>query len=121
MKKILKYIFILAAIAGLSSCLDDENNYDYKELNDLDGEITGMKKEYSLSYAEELTITPSFKFTIDKENPDVSYEWRLDGNLLVDEVKSSCSFRFERGGVHEVTYSVVDNKSGVKFSKSCSI
>ena len=121
MKKILKYIFILAAIAGLSSCLDDENNYDYKELNDLDGEITGMKKEYSLSYAEELTITPSFKFTIDKENPDVSYEWRLDGNLLVDEVKSSCSFRFERGGVHEVTYSVVDNKSGVKFSKSCTI
>ena len=121
MKNILKYIFILAAIAGLSSCLDDENNYDYKKLNGLDGEITGMKKEYSLSYAEELTITPSFKFTIDKENPDVSYEWRLDGNLLVDEVKPSCSFRFERGGVHEVTYSVVDNKSGVKFSKSCTI
>ena len=74
MKNILKYIFILAAIAGLSSCLDDENNYDYKKLNGLDGEITGMKKEYSLSYAEELTITPSFKFTIDKENPDVSYQ-----------------------------------------------
>ena len=55
MKKILKYIFILAAIAGLSSCLDDENNYDYKELNDLDGEITGMKKEYSLSV---LTVKP---------------------------------------------------------------
>ena len=122
MKKILTYILVGAAMVGFSGCLDDDNNYNYSEVNALVGkEITGMKAEYLLAFEEEVTITPTFEFTIDKEKPDVSYEWRLDGNLLVDEVKPSSSFRFERGGVHEVTYSVVDNKSGVKFSKSCTI
>lgn len=122
MKKILTYIFIWTTMVGLSGCLDDDNNYNYSEVNKLEkAGIEGMRKEYFLVYQQELTITPTFEFTIDKENPDVSYEWRLDGVLLPDETNPSCTFSFEEGGKHEVTYTVVDNKTGVKFSRSCTL
>ena len=122
MKKILTFIFIWATMVGLSACLDDNNNYNYSEVNKLEkAGIGGMRDEYFLVYQQELTITPTFEFTIDKENPDVSYEWRLDGVLLQNETNPSCTFSFEEGGVHEVTYTVVDNKTGVKFSKSCTL
>ena len=122
MKKILAYIFILTTMVGLSSCLDDNNNYNYSEVNKLEKSgIGGMRDEYFLVYQQELTITPTFELTIDKENPDVSYEWRVDGVLLPDETSPSCTFSFEKGGVYEVTYTVVDNKTGVKFSKSCTL
>ena len=105
MKRILIYIYILAGIMSFSGCLDDENNYDYSEFNELEGrEIGGMKDEYFLSYAQKLTITPTFEFTIDKENPDVSYEWRLDGVLLPEETGPSCTFSFERGGSAPAEY-----------------
>ena len=108
MKKILTYILVGAAMVGFSGCLDDDNNYNYSEVNALVGkEITGMKAEYLLAFEEEVTITPTFEFTIDKEKPDVSYEWRLDGVLLPEETGPSCTFSFERGGVHEVTYTAV--------------
>ena len=82
MKRKSIYLFILAGLIALSGCLDDKNNYDYTDINELEGEITGMKDEYSISYSEDLTITPAFKLTIDQENPAVSYERRLDRNLL---------------------------------------
>ena len=119
MKRKSIYLFILAGLIALSGCLDDKNNYDYTDINELEGEITGMKDEYSISYSEDLTITPAFKFTIDRENPDVSYEWRLDGNLLQGETGPSCTFSFERGGLYEITFSVIDNKTQVRFSRSC--
>lgn len=122
MKKILTYIFIWTIMVGLSGCLDDDNNYNYSEVNKLEKVgIGGMRDEYFLVYQQELTITPTFEFTIDKENPDVSYEWRVDGVLLPNETNPSCTFSFEKGGVYEVTYTVIDNKTGVKFSKSSTL
>lgn len=114
-------IFLLVIIWGLSACIDDKNNYNYIEVNELKENISGMKDEYLLSYEEELTITPTFKFSIDSIKPDVSYEWRLDEELLVDETGPSCIFCFTKGGQHEVTFSVIDNKTGVKFSRSTTL
>lgn len=121
MRRILIYILAWTSILAMSGCLDDKNDYNYSEINKLDGKITGMKSEYLIAYAEKLTLTPTFKFTIDKENPDVSYEWRIDGNLLPEETAASCTFSFESIGVYEVTFTVVDNKSGVKFSQSSTL
>ena len=55
MKRKSIYLFILAGLIALSGCLDDKNNYDYTDINELEGEITGMKDEYSISYSEDLT------------------------------------------------------------------
>ena len=121
MKKIIIYMIGLASVVGLSGCLDDNNNYDYAKINELVGSISNMEEKYSIASGEVLTITPSFKFSIDVESPDISYEWLLDGKLIPGENKASCTFSFERSGDYEVTYSVIDNKSGVKFSKSANI
>lgn len=74
---------LLFIVAGFYSCLDDKNSFDYKQVNELDGAILNMDEYgYEVNVGEELTISPTFKFTIDKENPDVSYEWYLDGKKL---------------------------------------
>lgn len=44
MKRKSIYLFILAGLIALSGCLDDKNNYDYTDINELEGEITGMKR-----------------------------------------------------------------------------
>ena len=53
-------------VAGFYSCLDDNNNFDYKQVNELDGAISNMDEYgYEVTVGEELTFSPTFKFTID--------------------------------------------------------
>lgn len=112
---------MLFIVTGFYSCLDDKNNFDYKQVNELDGEILNIDiAGYEVNVGEELTISPTFKFTIDKENPDVSYEWYLDGKKL-DVTTPSYTFSSDKYGIYELTYAVVDNKTGVKFSLSTKI
>ena len=121
MKKLIIYSLLLFIVAGFYSCLDDKNSFDYKQVNELDGAILNMDEYgYEVNVGEELTISPTFKFTIDKENPDVSYEWYLDGKKL-DATTPSYTFSSDKYGIYELTYSVVDNKTGVKFSLSTKI
>ena len=82
MKKITVYILLLLLLSSICSCLDDKNNYDYTPINELKGTISNIEKNYSVGIEEDLVITPTFEFTIDKTAPDVSYEWRLEGELL---------------------------------------
>lgn len=121
MKKLIIYSLLLFIVTGFYSCLDDKNNFDYKQVNELDGEILNIDiAGYEVNVGEELTISPTFKFTIDKENPDVSYEWYLDGKKL-DVTTPSYTFSSDKYGIYELTYAVVDNKTGVKFSLSAKI
>ena len=121
MKKLIIYSLLLFIVTGFYSCLDDKNNFDYKQVNELDGEILNIDiAGYEVNVGEELTISPTFKFTIDKENPDVSYEWYLDGKKL-DVTTPSYTFSSDKYGIYELTYAVVDNKTGVKFSLSTKI
>ena len=113
MKKLIIYSLLLFIVTGFYSCLDDKNK--------LDGEILNIDiAGYEVNVGEELTISPTFKFTIDKENPDVSYEWYLDGKKL-DVTTPSYTFSSDKYGIYELTYAVVDNKTGVKFSLSTKI
>ena len=97
-----------------------KNNYDYTPINELKGTISNIEKNYSVGIDEDLVITPTFEFTIDKTDPDVSYEWRLDGELL--NVKApSYTFNSHKIGLFELTFSVIDNKTGVKYSASTDI
>lgn len=119
MKRILLYIVLFSLLSGISSCLDDKNDYNYKQINELDGSIINMNERYTVSVDEDLYLKPEFKFTIDS-NPDVSYEWYLDG-ILLDVKTPDYTFNATKTGKYEVTYSVVDNKTGVKFSLSTDI
>lgn len=120
MKRILLYTVLFSLLCCISSCLDDKNDFNYKQINDLNGSIENMNGWYTVSVEEDLYLKPTFKFTIDSIHPDVSYEWYLDGELL-DVKTPDYTFNAAKTGKYEVTYSVVDNKTGVKFSKSAEI
>ena len=99
MKKLIIFSLLLSIVAGFYSCLDDKNNFDYKQVNELDGGISNMDEYgYEVNVGEELTLSPTFKFTIDKENPDVSYEWYLDGKKL-DVNTPSYTFSSDKYGI----------------------
>mgnify|MGYP000828834020 CR=1 FL=1 len=42
MKKLIIYSLLLFIVTGFYSCLDDKNNFDYKQVNELDGEILNI-------------------------------------------------------------------------------
>ena len=124
MKRIWIYAVIAALVGTVSGCLDDDNNYDYKQINDMEGardNFKNFKLSYSVVEGEELTLAPTFTFTIDAVDPDVSYEWYMDHKLLPDETKPIYTFKSDKCGTYEITIAVVDNKSGVRFARSTHI
>jgi hypothetical protein len=124
MKKLWIYAVITAFVGTLSGCLDDDNNYDYEKVNEVQGSMENFDnfdRNYSIISGGELLLEPTFKFTIDSINPDVSYEWYLDRKLLREETGPTYTFTSNKSGTYEVTFSVKDNKSGIKFSRSTSI
>ena len=114
-----------AAVAfGMTGCLHDDNDYDYEKLNQLQGgnynfgNLKSSGSPYSVLQGEELKFAPTFKFTIDSVSPDVSYEWYVDRELQVGETGPTFVFKSDRCGSYEVTFAVIDNKSGLKFATS---
>ena len=86
MKKITVYILLLLLLSSICSCLDDKNNYDYTPINELKGTISNIEKNYSVGIDEDLVITPTFEFTIDKTDPD---ELRMETRRRIVECKST--------------------------------
>lgn len=121
-------IWGLAAVAavafGMTGCLHDDNDYNYEKLNQLQGgnqnfgNLKSSGSPYSVLQGEELTFAPTFKFTIDSVSPDVSYEWYVNRELQVGETGPTFVFKSDRCGSYEVTFAVIDNKSGLKFATS---
>ena len=124
MKKIFLYACLLATMGCVVSCIDDDNNYNYGQVNEIEGGSSNFKdinSKYNVAVGQEVTITPTFKFTIDKENPDVSFEWTLDGQKIEGANQQSHTFCFDKSGSHEVSFYVIDNKTGLKYGVSTTI
>lgn len=121
MKKIGIYAVITVFLGLLSACLDDDNNYNYIDVNEVQGGAFSFKNfedSYSILEGDEMVFTPTFKFSIDSIQPDVRYEWYLDRKLLADETTSTYTFKAEKCGIYQLTFAVIDNKSGIKYGKS---
>lgn len=124
MKKLCIYAVITALFGSMTGCLEDDNNYNYEKINTIQKSFNNFQNieiDYSIICGEELKLAPTFKFTIDSINPDVSYEWYLDRELLVDETGPAYTFASDKSGTYEVTFAVVDNKSGVKHAVSTKV
>ena len=121
MKKLGIYAVMTVFVGVMSGCLDDDNNYNYKQINDLQGgnfNIENINSGYNLIEGDELVLAPTFKFTIDSITPDVSYEWYIDKQLQTGESGATYTFKADKSGTYQVTFAVTDNKSGVQFGKS---
>ncbi len=121
MKRIGLYTVIAFFVGVVTSCLDDDNNYNYQQINEMQGGVFNFENinaEYNLIEGDELVLAPTFKFTIDSITPDVSYEWYINKQLQPDETAATYTFKAEKNGTYQVTFAVTDNKSGVQFGKS---
>lgn len=121
MKKLGIYAVIAVFAAVISGCLDDNNNYNYKQINKMQGsafDFGNFNYSYSVIEGDELVLAPTFKFTIDSIAPDVSYEWYIDKQLQEGETDATYTFKADKSGTFQVTFAVTDNKSGVQFGKS---
>lgn len=124
MKKIFLFAFLVAATGSMVSCIDDDNNYNYGKVNEIEGGANNFKDiedRYNVAVGQDLTICPTFKFTIDSINPDVSYEWTMDGKPIEGATEQSHTFNFDKSGSHDVSFYVIDNKSGLKYGATTNI
>lgn len=124
MRHILLYTAIAAMSCGMASCVDDDNNYNYGQVNEIQGGANNfgdIEDTYNIPVGQDLTITPTFTFTIDSLNPDMSYEWTMDGTPIEGASDQSHTFNFAESGTHSVSFYVTDNKSGLKYGCTTSI
>lgn len=121
MKRLIIYATAAVLAGCITGCLKDNNNYEYRQINTLEGGINNFSnfpETHSVVVGEEVTFAPEFKFTIDKENPDVSYEWYIDKQLVEGATGATYTFKSDRSGRYQVTFAVRDNKSDVQFATS---
>lgn len=124
MKKIFLFAFLIASVASMVSCIDNDNNYNYGQVNEIQGGANNFQNiddRYNVAVGQDLTICPTFKFTIDSINPDVSFEWTMDGKVIEGAKQQSHTFNFDKSGSHDVCFYVIDNKSGLKYGTSTNI
>ena len=113
----MKYIlFIFISVFIAVSCIDDETNLDYKEVNEYENwKVEGIDASYSLFPGESVTLTPKVRLSIDSLNPDLSYSWLLDGKEVSTE--ASYTFTADVYGDYELIFNAIDNKTSVAFPK----
>lgn len=116
MKKNILWLFILLLAVG---CLDDENNYDYTEINSvLDFEVKNLENT-SCFLGDTITLTPTVKLSVDSINPDISYEWYVEGELK--STAPTYDFIAQKIARINLVFCVIDNKTGVRYPKDMSI
>lgn len=89
MRKLGIYAVIVVLVGVVSSCLDDDNNYNYKQINEMQGGALNFENfnlDYSVIEGEELVLAPTFKFTGQSCGKSVR-------SLIADVLRRSCSDR----------------------------
>ncbi|MBS7254575.1 PKD-like family lipoprotein [Flavobacterium branchiicola] len=123
----LKYIKIHLALSALLvlvlSCADDEGNYDYKAINEINA--TGIEEAYTAYTGEKLKIEPNLNATLDDNtDPDrYTYEWvAVNPVKLVMESKTvlATSKNFDSElklppAKYTIYYTVKDKVTGVTW------
>lgn len=106
-------IFLLLLAFLAVGCLDDKTNYDYVAVNEVKN-IENMEGSYTLYPGDTLVIEPVVHYTLDSINPDMSYEWYYGLDLVSKE--ATYTFIAKEIGEDYLTFVVVDNKHGMKFT-----
>lgn len=108
-------LYILGLLFLASSCLDDDNNYTYHDINSLDGyAVDNLQQSYTCFQGDVLEFDPLPKMTLESiETPDLSYEWYVGYEIKSHERK----FVYEAHeiGKKTLTFVTIDNKTGLRF------
>ena len=86
MKKILLFVFSVFALLNLSSCFEDEGNYDYVDLPRFLVDTTGVNMSMTITQFESLSV-PS-RLVYDGNKSDLDYYWVVYGSDSYGDNKS---------------------------------
>ncbi|MEG2277453.1 MAG: PKD-like family lipoprotein [Odoribacter sp.] len=115
MKKYLQniFIFLLATIAA--GCYDDKGNYDYRQMPEV--EISGIKDDYIVYALDSFKIPVTIKVS-KEELKNVSYEWKLNGEVIFTEKDLNVLVNFPNKTGMYAEFDMIDNETGIKYIKT---
>ena len=121
-----KILIIILSALLMSSCLEDEGNYDYKEINA--PVFTFTPNPYALGYSGSNMKREADFYFPQADSLELyeksSYEWKLKGVVIstqrnldipTDEVYEKLGLTQYPAGYMDGTFAVVDSETGVKY------
>ncbi len=110
-----KNILLLAlAPFTLFSCLEDEGNYDYTELQNV--EISGLGESIRCVLLEQQNIIPNVTTSIPEDR--LEYIWRVGADTLAQTKTLNYTFKDVPINSDPLTFEVRDKKTNVRYSKA---
>lgn len=110
MKRVL-YLMLLLSVLLQTSCYEDKGNYEYSTLTEV--EINGIEPEYTVYVGSMFRIPVEVTYK-NGTLTDVSYEWRIDGEVVSTEKDLNIPVSFAvKPGLY-ADFSVIDNQTGIK-------
>lgn len=106
-----RFVVLVAAIV-VSSCMSDEGNYEYQEINEVT--IDGLEASYEYLQLDNFNITPELSFT--KDSGNYAYSWEAlqrnslggDINILLSTNRNLTERITLTPGFYNVYYTVKD-------------
>lgn len=120
----IKYIvYMMALIAGMSSCVEDEGNNILSPINEI--EISGIEAQYNIvSYAETLTIIPEIKSSLSgTDESQFEYLWFVKSQITdnfyqIIGTERNLNYQMEiTPGKYDLYFQVLDKSTGLKWDK----
>ncbi|WP_027138018.1 PKD-like family lipoprotein [Gaetbulibacter saemankumensis] len=118
-KQLKLYVILFITVSALFvSCLADEGNYDYKDINEV--EFGGIDPKYTIYRFEDLSITPELNFTIDSNETEgrYNYEWYILANgssKLISTERNLSAQVTAVPGLHDIFYVVKDTETEIEW------
>lgn len=120
---LIKYILFLPVIMlAWTACKKDLGNYDYHAINELS--FTGLDtvNGYSVYLGDTLRMEPGVIGSINKVNPDYTYEWKIDGNATALSTDENFAEPVSLPpGEYIITLRVKDNDTEVEWLKQVKV
>jgi len=115
MKKI--YYLLFVPLFLMTSCLEDNGNYDYTKLKEVS--ITGLNDSYRFVLQQPVSLTPNVSTDINSSN--LSYDWRIGNDTIAKTPSLNYTFNKTLNTTDPLTFEVYDKTTNVRYLKRMTI
>jgi hypothetical protein len=115
MKKIYYLLFIPLFL--MTSCIEDNGNYDYKALKDVT--IAGLNDSYRFVLQQAISLNPTV--TTEIASSDLVYCWRIGNDTIAKTQKLDYTFQKTLTSSDPLTFEVIDKATNVRYVKRMNV
>lgn len=110
-------LFMALVPMALASCLSDNGNYDYTELEAV--EISGLADNMRCVLLEQQNLDPTVTTAIPQDR--LQYVWRIAADTLCKTKKLDYTFKEVPVNNDPLMFEVIDTKTRVRYSKAINL